>query len=65
MSIPKPEQILSIRTEKMGDFIQYHAATKTLSRMVRHLNRDLMAGDATAQDMAARALRHMGFPIHA
>jgi len=40
-----------------------HASDKTLSRIVRRLNIDLLEGDETASQMAARALDHLGFMI--
>lgn len=64
MTVPQPEEILSVTTDGVSDFIQHHASTKTLSRIVRSLNRDLLDGDPRASEMAARALRHLGFCEH-
>lgn len=47
--------------DHVPEFIQSHASTKTLSQIVRRLNSDLIAGDETASEMAARALHHLGF----
>jgi hypothetical protein len=45
----------------MPDFIRQHTSTRTLSRVVKTLNRTLIEGDEAARDMAATALRHLGF----
>ncbi|MDG4649899.1 hypothetical protein P6F26_15745 [Roseibacterium sp. SDUM158017] len=57
----EPEEILAISSESIGAFIRDQASSRNLSPLVRKLNADLMGGDATASDMAARALRHLGF----
>jgi hypothetical protein len=57
----EPEEILAISSERIGMFIRDRASTKSLSPLVRKLNADLLGGDPTASEMAARALRHMGF----
>lgn len=55
------QEILSISPEAMPDFIRQHTSTRTLSRVVKTLNRTLIEGDEAARDMAATALRHLGF----
>jgi hypothetical protein len=54
------EKVLSVAPEGMADFIQHKAATRTLSKMVKSLNRDLVEGDQRARDKAAAALKHLG-----
>lgn len=54
------ETVLSVAPEGMADFIQQKAATRTLSKMVKSLNRDLVEGDQRARDKAAAALKHLG-----
>lgn len=63
--MPSPEDILSIDSDDIATFIQTHAAAKTLSALIQHLNDLLIAGDTVASDHAARALRHLGFPEYA
>jgi hypothetical protein len=55
------DKVLAVETDGMADFIQQHASTRTLSRMVKSLNRDLIEGDQQAREMAAAALKHLGF----
>lgn len=61
METPSPEDILSVEADHIADFIKEHAGSRTLSRMVRGLNDTLMSGEPTAREMAAQALRHLGF----
>jgi hypothetical protein len=64
MTVPKTEDILSVAPQQVPDFIRRHAGARTLSRMVKRLNRELLDGDDTASGMAAAALRHLGFMDH-
>jgi hypothetical protein len=63
MRVPSSDDILSVAPEAVADFIQQHAGTKTLSRMVKRLNCDLLEGDAVASARAERALDHLGLLI--
>lgn len=63
MRVPTSDDILTIAPDAVGAFIQHHASEKTLSRMVRRLNRDLLEGDETASMMAERALGHLGLMV--
>lgn len=63
MVVPNSEDILSVSPDGVAEFIMKHASDKTLSRIVRRLNIDLLEGDETASQMAARALDHLGFMI--
>jgi hypothetical protein len=60
MRVPNTEDILSVATDGVADFIRQQASARTLARMVRQLNAELLDGDAVARDMAAAALRHLG-----
>lgn len=60
-----PEDILSIDHEEIAKFIQDQASAKTLSPLVRQLNDALITGDEGASHLAAKALRHLGFPEYA
>ncbi|WP_438974803.1 hypothetical protein [Roseicyclus sp.] len=55
------EEILSVSSEAMPEFIRQKTSTRTLSRVVKTLNRTLIEGDDEARAMAASALRHLGF----
>jgi hypothetical protein len=61
MAAPSPEEILSVKSDHIADFIQRHSHARTLSSIVKRLNRDLIEGDETASFMASRALEHLGF----
>lgn len=63
--MPSSEDILSLGRDQIAAFIQDQASARTLSDLVKRLNEELMVGDATAQDLAARALRHLGFVEYA
>ena len=63
MIVPNSEEILSVSPDGVADFIMQHAGAKTLSRMVKRLNSDLLEGDETASAMAARALDHLGLMV--
>jgi hypothetical protein len=56
-----PEDILAMSTENVASFIREQASTRSLSPLMRKLNKDLMGGDPSASELAARALRHLGF----
>jgi hypothetical protein len=55
------ETVLAVAPEGMAEFIQQQATTRSLSKMIKALNRDLTDGDARLRDQAAAALRHLGF----
>jgi hypothetical protein len=57
----EPEEILAISSERVAAFIRDQASSRNLTPIVRKLNADLMSEDSTASEMAARALRHLGF----
>jgi hypothetical protein len=57
----EPEDILSISTDGVASFIREKASSRSLSPLMRKLNDDLMGGDPSASELAARALRHLGF----
>ena len=57
----EPEEILAISSESVASFIREQASTRSLSPLMRRLNKDLMGSDPSASDLAARALRHLGF----
>lgn len=63
--MPSPEDILSIDRAHVAKFIQDQAAAKKLTPLVKSLNKLLEAGDEASRNMAARALRHLGFPEYA
>ncbi len=63
MTVPTSNDILAVAPDAVAAFIMQHASTKTLSRMVKRLNRDLLEGDAVARAMAARALDHLGLMV--
>lgn len=63
--MPNPEDILSIDRAEIADFIQDQASAKTLSPLVKQLNDLLLTGDEAASRLAAKALRHLGFPEYA
>lgn len=63
MIVPNSTEILSVAPDGVADFIMHHASAKTLSRMVKRLNNDLLDGDETASAMAARALDHLGLMV--
>ncbi len=57
----EPEEILAISADSIAAFIRDQASSRRLTPLVRKLNADLMGADPSASEMAARALRHMGF----
>ncbi len=63
MSVPSSDDIPSVAPEAVPEFIQRHAGSKTLSRMVKRLNSDLLGGDAVASARAEQALDHLGLLI--
>jgi len=56
-----PEDILAMSTDSVASFIREQASARNLSPLMRKLNSDLMGGDPSASELAARALRHLGF----
>ena len=65
MKTPSPKDILSVDTDSVADFIQHHAAARTLTPMVKRLNDSLMCDEPTARQLAAQALHHLGFVEYA
>ena len=61
MTVPKTEEILRVAPQSVPDFIRSHANARTLSRLVKRLNRELQDSDKRVRDMAAAALAHLGF----
>ena len=57
----QPEDILALSSDSVATFIQEQANMRGLSPLMRRLNDDLMGGDPTASELAARALQHLGF----
>jgi HEAT repeat protein len=55
------QDILAVSPEAMPEFIRQHTSKRTLSRVVKSLNRTLIDGDESAREMASAALRHLGF----
>lgn len=64
MTVPTVDDVLRVEPDKMSEFIRQLADYKTLSMLVRNLNRDLLDGDRAARAMAARALAHLGLADH-
>ena len=60
MTVPKTSDILGVAPQHVPEFIRSHADARTLSRLVRRLNAELLEGDAADRDMAAAALNHLG-----
>lgn len=60
-----PQEILSISSDKIAEFIQDQVSAKTLSALMKYLNEQLLVGDQGTSDLAARALEHLGFPQYA
>lgn len=63
MTVPNANDILSISDDGIARFIRDHASARTLSTMMKELNNDLLSDDIAASELAARALRHLGFPL--
>ncbi|MFC2980382.1 hypothetical protein [Roseicyclus marinus] len=63
MRLPNSDDILGVAPEAVPEFIQRHAGKKTLSRMVKQLNAELLGGDAVARARAEQALNHLGLLI--
>jgi hypothetical protein len=57
----EPEDILAIASEGVPAFIREQAGARSLSPLMKRLNRDLLSEDEGASALAARALRHLGF----
>jgi hypothetical protein len=56
-----PEDILAISTDGVAVLHPGKGQRRSLSPLMRKLNDDLMGGDPSASELAARALRHLGF----
>ena len=65
MSDLKAEDVLCVASEQIGSFIRDQASSRTLTPLVRRLNEDLLGDDIAASELAARALRHLGFVVRA
>ncbi|MEM7720839.1 MAG: hypothetical protein AAF376_00560 [Pseudomonadota bacterium] len=63
MVIPKAIDILTISDDSVAHFIREQTSARTLSTIMKDLNNDLLSDDVTASDLAAKALRHLGFPL--
>ncbi|UWQ96347.1 hypothetical protein K3728_03655 [Rhodobacteraceae bacterium M385] len=63
--MPSPKDILSIDRADIATFIQDQAAAKKLTPLIKSLNKLLETGDDATRNMAAQALRHLGFPEYA
>lgn len=61
MQTPSAEDVLAVASEQIASFMRDQASSRTLTRLVRHLNAELLGDDLDARERAARALRHMGF----
>jgi hypothetical protein len=61
MTVPNTDDILSVAPQKVPEFIREHADARTLSRMVKRLNSELIEGNDTVRGKAADALNHLGF----
>lgn len=61
MAVPNTEDILSMASSRVPEFIRSQAGSRTLSVLVRRLNRELLEGDETVRGRAAAALAHLGF----
>ena len=58
---PKTTDILCLHSDHIGQFLKDQMRAKMLTKMMKQLNNDLLSNDATARDMARRALDHLGF----
>jgi hypothetical protein len=61
MTVPNTSDILCVAPQQVPEFIRSHADARTLSRLVKRLNAELLEGDDSVRDMAAAALNHLGF----
>ena len=61
MTVPTADDILSLSDETIPSFILTHAQDRTLSKIMRKLNQDMLGPDSAARDMAARAIARLGF----
>lgn len=61
MTVPNTSDILGVAQQQVPEFIRTLADARTLSRLVRRLNAELLDGDDNAREMAAAALSHLGF----
>ncbi|MBF9058116.1 hypothetical protein HKCCSP123_02865 [Rhodobacterales bacterium HKCCSP123] len=60
MTVPNTVDILDVAPQQVPEFIRSHADARTLSRLVRRLNAELLEGDEADRDLAAAALNHLG-----
>jgi hypothetical protein len=60
MTVPDTSDILDLAPQMVPEFIRAQAGSRTLSRLVKRLNRELLDSDGDVRDMAAAALRHLG-----
>ena len=61
MDMIEPEDILRISSDGVPAFIRDRAHARSLSPLIQKLNNDLMGADPLASELAARALKHLGF----
>ena len=65
MSLPRPDDILSISADSIGEFLTSEASSKRLSLIMKDLNEQLFEQDEQRVEKARRAIRHLGFAIRA
>jgi len=61
MTVPTADDILSLSDETIPSFIQTHAQDRTLSKIMRNLNKDVLSDDGAAKALAAKAIERLGF----
>jgi hypothetical protein len=54
---------MALHEESVARFIRDQARARTLSILMKDLNRDLLGDDVGASALAARALSKLGFPL--
>lgn len=57
----EPQEILALSSDGVAGFIREQASARRLSPLMQKLNADLMGSDPSASELAAQALRHLGF----
>lgn len=63
MMVPSSQDIMALHEESVARFIRDQARARTLSILMKDLNRDLLGDDVGASALAARALSKLGFPL--
>lgn len=61
MDTIEPEEILRISRDSIPAFIREKAGSRSLSPLMKRLNHDLLSRDRSASELAAQAIRHLGF----